>query len=76
MTIQLPPDLGLSLSQWAAQQGISAEEAALRVLREHLRGKTYDFTPRDEWERKLLAIGVDCGVSLTDEQLSRDHMYD
>ncbi len=32
--------------------------------------------PRDEWERSLRAIAVDCGVSLTDEQLSREHMYD
>jgi hypothetical protein len=32
--------------------------------------------PRDEWERRLLAIGTDCGVSPPDEALSREDMYD
>jgi predicted RNase H-like HicB family nuclease len=32
--------------------------------------------PRDEWERKLFAMGVDCGVSLSDSALSREEMYD
>jgi hypothetical protein len=32
--------------------------------------------PRDEWERRLRSIATDCGVSLTDEQLSREELYD
>lgn len=32
--------------------------------------------PRDEWERRLRAIATDCGVSLSNEALSREEMYD
>jgi hypothetical protein len=32
--------------------------------------------PRDEWERRLLGMATDCGVSLTNEQLSREEMYE
>jgi hypothetical protein len=32
--------------------------------------------PRDEWERRLLAIATDCGVSLSNEALGREEMYD
>lgn len=32
--------------------------------------------PRDEWERRLLAIATDCGVSLSNESLGREEMYD
>ncbi len=32
--------------------------------------------PRDEWERQLLALASDCGVSLSDEALSREALYD
>lgn len=34
------------------------------------------FVPRDDWERLLLSIGVDTGVSLTDEQCSRECIYE
>lgn len=34
------------------------------------------LAPRDEWERRLRAIGTDCGVSLSDEALSREELYD
>jgi predicted DNA-binding antitoxin AbrB/MazE fold protein len=34
------------------------------------------FEPQDEWERRLLEIGQDCGVSLSDEDLSRENLYD
>ncbi|MFN0021423.1 MAG: hypothetical protein ACKVP0_24495 [Pirellulaceae bacterium] len=32
--------------------------------------------PRDEWERRLLAVASDCGVSLSNEALGREEMYD
>ena len=32
--------------------------------------------PIDEWERKLFAAATDCGVSLSDEALSRENLYD
>jgi hypothetical protein len=35
-----------------------------------------DVQPRDEWERRLLSIATDCGVSLSNEALGREQMYD
>ena len=32
--------------------------------------------PRNDWERRLRQAASDCGVSLSDEALSRDEMYD
>ncbi len=39
---------------------------ALRQLRE----------PRDEWERRLRAAASDCGVSLSDEAVSSEGIYE
>ena len=32
--------------------------------------------PQDDWERRLRAIATDCGVSLSNEALSREEMCD
>lgn len=32
--------------------------------------------PRDEWERQLLALAKDCGVSLPDSALRRESIYE
>jgi hypothetical protein len=32
--------------------------------------------PRDEWERRLLALAKDCGVSLADSALRRESLYE
>lgn len=34
------------------------------------------LVPRDDWERRLLAVATDCGVSLSNEVLSSDGLYD
>lgn len=74
MTITLTPELESALAAWAAIRQTTPEAVALDVLTRNL--KAPPFVPRTEWERKLLAIGIDCGVSLTNEQLSRETMYD
>lgn len=38
--------------------------------------KDEKLQPRDEWERRLLAVATDCGVSLSNEALGREEMYD
>ena len=35
-----------------------------------------ELAPRDDWERRLLAIGTDCGVSLPPSALTSEGMYD
>lgn len=32
--------------------------------------------PQDDWERQIRALAIDCGVSLSDEDVSRDALYD
>jgi hypothetical protein len=32
--------------------------------------------PQDEWERSLLGIGEDCGVSLPDSAVGSDELYE
>jgi predicted DNA-binding antitoxin AbrB/MazE fold protein len=39
-------------------------------------GTAAAIAPRDEWERKLLSVAVDCGVSLPDSALSSEQLYE
>jgi hypothetical protein len=76
MVINLDSELEAALAERAMREGVSPQDLALRILREQVRPRTELPEPRDEWERRLLAIATDCGVSLTNEQLSRETMYD
>ena len=78
MTITLTPDIELMLTKEAEQKGTTLEALALTKMRLLLRLDDRDalLPPRDDWERELRSIAVDCGVSLTDEQVSRDSLYD
>jgi hypothetical protein len=76
MVITLGPDLEAALSEQARKQGVAPEVLALNALRERFLPRPLPFEPRDEWERGLLEAAVDCGVSLSDEALSRENLYD
>ena len=78
MTITLTPEIELMLTKEAKQKGITLEELALKKLRSPA---SIDFrdtlpSPTSEWQRELRNIGIPCGVSLTDEQVSRESLYD
>ena len=78
MTITLTPDIEQILTKEAERKGTTPEALALTKLRS-LTFIDYQNTlppPRDDWERELRSIAVDCGVSLTDEQVSRESLYD
>ena len=75
MVLTLPAPLEAALTDQARRKGVTPEALALDVLRQHI-VPISPPVPQDEWERGLLALGIDCGVSLTDEQLSREAMYD
>lgn len=74
MTLNLPPELESALAAWAAIRDMTPDALALEVLLQHL--LPAPPTPRNELERKLLSAALPCGVTLTDEQLSREVMYD
>ncbi len=72
MTIELADDLATFVTARAAERGVTPAEWANEVLRARL------LSPPsvDEWKRRLASIATDCGVSLTDEQLSRENIYE
>jgi len=75
MVITLDPELESALNEVARQKGVAPEVLALNVLRERILSM-HVLLPRDEWERELLKAATDCGVSLSNEALSREELYD
>jgi hypothetical protein len=76
MTITLEPALEAALTEAARKQGTTAEVLAAKILREQLPVKPAATEPQDEWERRLFGAARDYGVSLTDEALGRESIYD
>lgn len=72
MVITLPPELAAALTERANQQGVAAEKMALNVLTAYFLPRE----PRDDWERQLRQIGTNCGVSLSNEALSSEGLYE
>jgi hypothetical protein len=75
MVITLGADLEAALTDSALKRGVAPEVLAVEVLRARFLPAA-DLQPRDEWERGLLAAAMDCGVSLSDEAVSREGLYD
>lgn len=75
MVIRLESDLENVLNEQAQRAGVSAEDLAVNALRQRFMPAS-PIQPQDEWERELLGIGTDCGVSPSNESLSREQLYD
>jgi hypothetical protein len=75
MVINLPPDLEATVDETAKRQGVTSESLVLSVLRQHL-ASAMRIQPQDEWERRLLAIATDCGVSLSNLDVSSEGLCD
>ncbi len=72
MVINLDPKLAAALSAVAKARGTTPEQLAIATLR-----STFALTePQDEWERKLHAIASDCGISLSNEAVSSEGIYE
>ncbi|HKB01573.1 MAG TPA: hypothetical protein VKD90_05100 [Gemmataceae bacterium] len=76
MVIKVESELEAALASEADRRGVSPEALAIEALRQRFLPRPLPFEPRDEWERGLLAIGTDCGVSLPDSAFSSDELYD
>jgi hypothetical protein len=76
MVITLGPDLEAALTELARQQGIAPEVLALNALRERFLAPGLRSQPRDEWGRRLRSAATDCGVSLSDEAVSSEGLYE
>jgi hypothetical protein len=75
VVITLDPELEAALSDAARRQGIAPEVLAVNILRKRFLAAA-ELQPRDEWERGLLEAARDCGVSLTNEAVSSEGLYD
>ena len=75
MVITLDSELEAALNEFARRQGVTPEVLAINVLRERFRAAA-SLLPRDEWERGLLAAARDCAVTLSNEALSSEGLYD
>ncbi len=76
MTITLSPELEAALSEVAQRQGVAPDVLALKFLRERLLPPAVPIEPRDEWERRVLGLAINCGVSLSNEALGREELYE
>jgi hypothetical protein len=75
MVITLEPELEAALSEVARRKGVAPEVLVVSALRERFLTPTPP-QPRDEWERRLLGLAKDCGVSLPDQAVSREVLYE
>lgn len=76
MVITLGPDLEAALNDQARKQGVSPEVLVLQALRERFLASALPPLPRDDWERRLRSAATDCGVSLSNEAVSSEGLYD
>jgi len=76
MVIKLTPDLETALNESARQRGVAPDALALGVLRERFLPPQAPLASQDEWQRNLLALATDCGVSLPHSALSSDGLYE
>ena len=76
MVITVGPDLEAVLNDLARKQGVAPEALAINALRERFLAPAPLLQPRDEWERRLRSAATDCGVSLSDEAVSSEGLYD
>ena len=76
MVIILTPDLAAALNDLARKQGVAPEVLAVNALRERFLAAAVKVEPRDEWGRGLLAAASDCGVSLSNDAVSSEGLYE
>ena len=76
MSITLDAELEAKIKDLARQQGKTPEQVVSDILRAQLIKPVPMIVPQDDWERRLLAAASDCGVSLSNEALSRESIYD
>ena len=80
MTLALAPDIETLVTETAQERGTTPGEFIDHFLRENLMPKQRqainEIVPRDDWEERILKLGTDCGVSLSNEAVSSEGIYD
>lgn len=76
MTISLTPELEAALARHARQQGTTPEALAIETLREKFIASLLNVETQDDWEELILSTGTETGVSLTNEAVSSEGLYE
>jgi len=76
MVITLNGELAAALELQAKRRGIAPESLAVEALQQQFGGSSAPVPPHDEWEKSLLSAVSDCGVSLPNEAISSEELYD
>jgi hypothetical protein len=75
MTVTVPPHLVSTFVEQARRQGVDPDALAADIFLRHLH-PTKQPVPTDDWERGLLAVARNCGVSLPDSAVSSVGIYE
>jgi hypothetical protein len=78
MVVALNPEIEKVVKDQAERTGKTPEEVVNDALRRGLlpNNPPESPAPRDDWEKLLASIPVHTGVSLTDEQVSSESIYE
>ena len=75
MTITFPPDIAVKIERRAEIEETTPEDLVIEAAKKLL-ATTPRLVPRDDWERRLLSVATSAGVSLSDEAVSSEGIYD
>ena len=77
MTIRLTSDLEEMIRRCADERRVTPEAVVVDALRERfLPPLSSAREPLDEWKARLRSVATHCGVSLSDEAVSSEGLYD
>ena len=76
LTITLPPELEVVLTQRARQSGRSPEQIALDTLHRDLLPLAGANEEQTAWLARLGRLASPAGISLSEEALSRETLYE
>ncbi len=82
-TITLTPEIEQEVARRAQEIGTTPEHLVLAKLRAEFapadaewKQQASPYEPQDDWERRLLSIGINRGVSLSSEAVSSEGLYE
>jgi hypothetical protein len=76
MVIKLSAEVEAALTESARREGVAPEVLADSVLRNRFLSPGVVVASQDDWERIVLGLATDCGVSLSHSALSSEGLYE
>ncbi len=76
LSITLPPELEFALKRQALENGTTAEQVVLETLQRNLLSPGSEREEQTTWVARLRRMASPAGVSLSEEVLSREALYE